>query len=85
MSRHMRDLVRRRGIAWLSAEGAHITLGAAPPARGGDTHVSDAQLAKGSLWWLTWQPAPTAEPVVTLLARSHPHGRWLQWLEPPPD
>ncbi len=83
--RHMRRLVQRRGIAWLSAEGAHITLGAAPPARGDDTQVSDAQLAKGSLWWLTWRPGPAAEPIATLLARSHPHGRWLQWLEPPPD
>ena len=49
----MRELVQRRGIAWLSAEGAHIPLGDAPPAEGGDAAVSDEQLAQGSLWWLT--------------------------------
>jgi len=76
----MNDLVRRRGIAWLSAEGAHIPLGEAPPARGGDAQVDDAQVTKGSLWWLTWRGAGTATPASELLARSHPHGRWVQWL-----
>jgi hypothetical protein len=77
----MRELVQRRGIAWLSAEGAHIVLGDAPPAEGGDTSVSDEQLAKGSLWWLTLPDREGAVPISTLLARSHPHGRWVQWLE----
>ena len=45
----------------------------------GTLFVDDAQLAKGSLWWLTWRD-DDAVPVVELLARSHPHGRWLQWL-----
>jgi hypothetical protein len=79
--RLMRDLVQRRGIAWLSAEGAHVVLGAAPSPSGGDDVVSDAQLANGSLWWLAQRGADSAE--TTLLARSHPHGRWLQWLDVP--
>jgi hypothetical protein len=81
--RLMRELVQRRGIAWLSAEGAHISLGDAPAARGGDDAVSDEQLAKGSLWWLTLRDAGAGAPSSTLLARSHPHGRWLEWLDAP--
>lgn len=75
----MRELVQRRGIAWLSAEGTHIVLGDAPAPAGGDATVGDTQLAQGSLWWLVL-PGPAAAEA-TLLARSHPHGRWLQWLE----
>jgi hypothetical protein len=81
--RLMRELVQRRGIAWLSAEGTHIPFGRAPAARGGDDEVSDAQLAKGSLWWLLQRDAASLDPAATLLARSHPHGRWLQWLDVP--
>ena len=77
----MRELVQRRGIAWLSAEGPHIALGDAPAAQGGDAQVSDAQLAHGSFWWLVQRGAGASE--ATLLARSHPHGRWLQWLDAP--
>jgi hypothetical protein len=77
----MRELVQRRGIAWLSAEGAHVVLAAAPAPSGGDDVVSDAQLANGSLWWLVQRGAASAQ--ATLLARSHPHGRWLQWLDAP--
>ena len=77
---HMRALVQRCGIAWLSAEGAHIPLANAPPAEGGDAAVSDEQLAKGSQWWLTLSREGAA-PITTLLARSHPHGRWVQWLD----
>lgn len=77
----MHELVRRRGVAWLSAEGAHVALATAPPAGGGDAVVGDAELAKGTLWWLTWRAAPGAAPAAALLARSHAHGRWLQWLD----
>jgi hypothetical protein len=79
--RLMRELVQRRGIAWLSAEGAHIVIGAATAPSGGDDVVSEAQLANGSLWWLVQRGADSTE--ATLLARSHPHGRWLQWLDAP--
>ena len=80
---YMRELVQRRGVAWLSAEGAHIALGTAPAASGGDAQVSDEQLAKGSLWWSTLRDGASTAPTATLLARSHPHGRWLQWLDAP--
>ena len=50
-------------------------------AAGGDARVSDEQLAKGSLWWLTLLTDEGAAPITTLLARSHPHGRWVQWLD----
>jgi hypothetical protein len=35
------------------------------------------------LWWLTLRDAGAVAPSSTLLARSHPHGRWLQWLDSP--
>ena len=74
----MRELVQRRSIVWLSAEGAHIAMAEVAFEPVGDAQVSDDALAKGSLWWLT---APgDGGPALTLLARSHPHGRWLQWL-----
>jgi len=74
----MRERVQRRGIVWLSAEGAHLALGDAPLHPVGDARVDDEALAKGTQWWLT-TPGPDS-PVLTLLARSHPHGRWLHWL-----
>jgi len=74
----MRELVQRRGIVWLSAEGSHIAMADAAFDPVGDALVSDDALAKGSQWWLS---APGDDgPTLTLLARSHPHGRWLQWL-----
>ncbi|HEU5295531.1 MAG TPA: DUF2332 domain-containing protein [Burkholderiaceae bacterium] len=74
----MRELVQRRGVYWLSAEGVHIRIGEAPSAPPlGDAIVDDRALANGSQWWLT-SPGAGA-PALTLLARSHPHGRWLQW------
>jgi hypothetical protein len=73
----MHELVQRRGIVWLSAEGAHIALGDAPLEPVGDAQVSDDAVANGTQWWLAAPGAGAA--TLTLLARSHPHGRWLQW------
>jgi len=73
----MRELVQRRGMYWLSAEGVHIRIGDAPSAPVGDAVVDRITLANGSQWWLTSPGA--GGPAPTLLARSHPHGRWLQW------
>ena len=70
----MRDLVARRGIAWLSAEGPGLLLGRPPPAPAADARVGDPEIANASLWWLS---LPAAEP--RLLARSHAHGRWAHW------
>ncbi|QPF71782.1 DUF2332 domain-containing protein [Roseateles sp. DAIF2] len=68
-------LVRERGIAWLCAEspalhGAGLAAPPAPPADPG----------AATLWSLSWA-APTAALQRRALAWSHPHGRWLQWLE----
>jgi len=43
----------------------------------GDARVNDDTVARGSQWWLTETAAGAVRQ--TLLARSHPHGRWLQW------
>lgn len=75
----MRALVQRRGIAWLSAEGPQLVLGdTAPPPLPGDERVGAAELANASLWYLTL-PGTEGLPHTTLLARSHPHGRWAWW------
>jgi hypothetical protein len=70
----MHDLVARRGIAWLSAEGPGLLLGEPPPAPAADERVSAAEIANATLWWLSLPGAPAR-----LLARSHAHGRWAQW------
>jgi hypothetical protein len=73
----MRELVQRRGIVWLSAEGAHLAMAQAAFEPVGDALVNDETVARGSQWWLTETAAGAVRQ--TLLARSHPHGRWLQW------
>jgi hypothetical protein len=69
----MARLVRERGLAWLSAEGPWLRLGdlEAPS-------PSAPELATGSLWTLCWNEGRAAR--FELLARSHPHGRWAEWL-----
>ncbi len=75
----MRALVRRRGLAWLSAEGPGLVLGDAPPsALPGDARVGAAELANASLWYLSWRDEAGGLRT-ELLARSHPHGRWAHW------
>lgn len=70
----MQDLVQRRGIAWLSAEGPGLRLGDLPPSPAADERVSAAEIANASLWWLS---LPGVAP--RLVARSHAHGRWAHW------
>lgn len=70
----MQDLVARRGIAWLSAEGPGLQLGDLPPVPAADERTSAAEIANASLWWLS---LPGAAP--RLVARSHAHGRWAHW------
>lgn len=71
----MRELARRRGLVWLSAEGPGLGLddAAAPPPLQGVDGLADDELANGSLWWAVDRDGDRC------LARSHPHGRWLQW------
>jgi hypothetical protein len=72
-------LVREHGLVWLSAEDGErlaATTGLRPEparhptARGTPTH-----------WSVTWRD--DAQGVRSrLLARSHAHGEWLEWLAP---
>lgn len=62
-------LVHSRGLAWLSAESPSLRpagLELPPTAPGASAH---------SLWSLVWRDRTEA------LAWSHPHGRWVQWLQ----
>jgi hypothetical protein len=79
LQRHRRrvgELVRRRGLAWLSAEAAALhppELAQLPPL------PADYQAGSTSLW--TLQTADGAGNLRTqALAWSHPHGRWAHWL-----
>lgn len=74
----MRRLVQRRGVAWLSAEGPGLQLGTPRAPGPGDAAVSAAELANGTLWWLSLPGDGT--PQTRLLARSHAHGRWVNWV-----
>jgi hypothetical protein len=76
-------LVRQRGLLWLSAEDATrmaATTGLVPPSHAvaGMGHTAPTS---HTFWTLT-EPAEseTAGVQHTLLARSHPHGAWLEWL-----
>ena len=69
-------LVRERGLMWLSAEGPELRIGPVdvPP-----PFEDDAQARRGSLWTLCSRV--DGELRFDLLARSHPHGRWMEWLD----
>lgn len=65
--------VQQRGLVWLSAEGADITRAA--------TGLDLPDAAASDTFWVAvsaGKPAPQAQ----LLARSHPHGAWLDWCAP---
>lgn len=75
LSRHIERvhaLQRRRRLVWLNAEG---------PALGarllGETVPPHA--AASDTWWVATHPVPGGGLRARLLARSHPHGRWLEW------
>jgi hypothetical protein len=73
-------LVQQRGLLWLSAEDAPrmaTTTGLRPPERPvpGMAHTAPTS---HTFWTLT-EPGP-AGVRHTLLARSHPHGAWLEWV-----
>lgn len=69
-------LVQAHGLVWLSAEDDErlaATTGLAAPATPGA-----AEPGTHTFWSLTERGTPG--PRQTLLARSHPHGAWLEWL-----
>jgi len=69
-------LVRERGLVWLSAEGPELHIGPVVPPPPFEDGV---QAQRGSLWTLCSRSGEEAR--FELLARSHPHGRWMEWLE----
>ena len=68
------ELVRATGAMWLSAEGAGLRIGPVqvPLARDPDTRSA-------SLWTLCSRV--DGDVRFDLLARSHAHGRWVEWLD----
>ena len=68
--------MQRRGAAWISAEEPRLRIGdEVVPSLHADV---DAERRHATLWTLM-RPAET-HPRSTVLARSHPHGKWLEWL-----
>jgi len=82
LARHvttLRDLVQRRGAAWISAEEPRLRIGdeVVPPL----PDDADAERRRATLWTLMRPGKARAQ--ATVLARSHPHGKWLEWLAAP--
>jgi hypothetical protein len=67
-------LVRDSGLAWISGEVGKLAPLASPP----DCPAGESP-GSGTLWTLQWRHggAVRTEP----LAWSHPHGRWIEWLD----
>lgn len=80
LARHvevMRRLVRDRDVAWISAEEPRLRIGdETVPALPAD---ADAERRHATLWTLM-RRGPDGAPHAQVLARSHPHGKWLEWL-----
>lgn len=78
LARHaarVQALVRTHGVVWLSAEDedcTHATSGLALPPR--------PAAAGTPTWWALTIRGSDGAPRSQLLACSHPHGTWLQWL-----
>lgn len=69
------ELVRSRGLYWLSGEMPQLLIGdATPPSLPAD---ADIERRNGTLWTLCRRKDSRA--VYEVVARSHPHGRWLEW------
>lgn len=84
LARHTQQvqaLVQSHGLVWLSAEDAARTLatsGLAPPAQRMEGEARND--ADSHTFWTLCEPGGDG-PTHRLLARSHPHGRWLHWLD----
>lgn len=71
------DLIRDHGLVWLSAEDNErllATTGLPPPPVTGPVEPGTPT------WWSLTGRGAGGEPESRLLARSHPHGTWLDWL-----
>jgi hypothetical protein len=79
LTRHtarVRALVQAHGLVWLSAEDNTCTL-----ATTGLRDLPARPAAAGTpTWWALTARSASGEVGSRLLACSHPHGQWLQWL-----
>lgn len=70
-------LIREHDLVWLSAEDDErllATTGLGAPAAVGPIEPGTPT------WWSLTERGPGGQPESQLLARSHPHGSWLDWL-----
>ncbi|WP_431101077.1 DUF2332 domain-containing protein [Roseateles noduli] len=67
-------LVRERGLAWISGEVGKLAPLPSPP----DCPAGESP-GSGTLWTLQWRDG--GEVRTEPLAWSHPHGRWIEWLD----
>ena len=76
----MTALMRERGVVWLSAEGPHVRIAplAVPP-----PHEAASDPVAMTLW-TCGAAADGGALRFELLARSHAHGHWLEWLAAQP-
>lgn len=74
----LQALVRERGVQWLAAEGPHVRIGDIAAPAPFELAVDPAMT---TLWTLAC--AARGELRHELLARSHAHGQWVEWLAPP--
>ena len=73
----VRAMVAARDGAWISAEGPGVVPGLSAPALPDD---ADATRREATVWHVTTRSGD--EVVTRALARSHAHGRWIEWLAP---
>ena len=75
----VRALVAERDGAWISAEGPNVVPGLpAPPLPATPTGMPDATMREATVWHLTTRDG--AQTSTRVLARSHPHCRWIDAL-----
>jgi len=74
--RRMRALIQQRGVVWICAEAPALAIGA-PPAPPPE-RPADSAAQTHTLW--TMVSRGDGEPRYDVLARSHPHGTWMEWL-----
>ena len=71
-----RSMVVGRDGAWISAEGPGIVPGLVPAALPDDASLASRE---ATVWHVTTRRGGAA--VGRCIARSHPHGRWIEWLD----
>ena len=75
-SERMFDLVATRNAIWISAESASVVPGLVTPALGPDASPARRE---ATLWHMTSR-GDDGKASSRVLARSHPHCTWIEWL-----